>query len=220
MKIRLAGVLVLALAAGCAPSTGYGTIVGEAPPAPMAPTPSPAPPAPHEVPTETHTGKGPGGFEVTWPKDQLGFFTFDCPKCESNVIISTDGGEFGLVNAIGSYKGTTWLNTYPDQPTTRITVVADGAWTATIADYRSVPTAEPGKETKGKGDAVLRVPAGTASVKFTARSKGNVALWVMTDEMRDLLVNEIGDQDRTVPVDGPAYLKVDDWEGTWTVTPS
>ena len=32
------------------------------------------------------------------------------------MIIDTDGGEHGLVNAIGAYKGTTWLNTYPDQP--------------------------------------------------------------------------------------------------------
>ncbi|MEU8634637.1 hypothetical protein AB0C38_20855 [Amycolatopsis sp. NPDC048633] len=220
MKLRLACLLVLVLASACAPATGFGTIVG-APTSSSAPAPTTsAAPVPRDVPTETHTGKGQGEFATTWPPDQLGFFTFDCPKCSGNVIISTDGGEFGLVNAIGAYQGTTWLNTDPDRPTTKVTVLANAPWTATIADYRSVPSASPGAPTSGKGDAVLRVPAGIAHVKFTAKTRGNIGLWVLSEEDHDLLINEIGDVDVDREVRGPAYLRVDGYEASWTLTPS
>lgn len=222
MKLRLSCLLVLVLASACAPATGFGTIIG-ASTSTSAEVPTPttsAAPVPRDVPTETHTGKGEGQFAVTWPADQLGFFTFDCPKCSSNVIISTDGGEFGLVNAIGAYKGTTWLNTEPDRPTTKVTVLANAPWTATIADYRSLPVASPGAPTSGKGDAVLRVPPGITKVKFTAKTRGNIALWVHSAEDRDLLLNQIGNVEVEREVRGPAYLRVDGYEATWTLTPS
>ncbi|WP_410668454.1 hypothetical protein [Amycolatopsis sp. cmx-4-68] len=219
MKFRLVCVVGLtSVLAACAPATGYGTIVADSTAAPV-PTTT-APPPPREVPAETHTGKGDGEFAVTWPADQLGFFTFDCPKCRDNVMIDTDGGEFGLVNAIGAYKGTSWLNTYPDEPTTKITVRADAAWTATIADRRSLPVASPGKEVSGKGDAVLQVPEGVTTLAFTAKTRGNVGLWVMSPTVRDLLVNEIGNLSRTVRVVGPALVRVEGYETSWTITPS
>lgn len=220
MKLRLSCLLVLVLASACAPATGFGTIVGSPTSASVpAPTTSAAPVL-RDVPPETHTGKGDGEFAVTWPADQLGFFTFDCPKCSSNVIISTDGGEYGLVNAIGKYQGTTWLNTDPDRPTRKVTVLANAPWTATIADYRSLPAVSPGAPTPGKGDAVLRIPEGIARVHLTAKTRGNIALWVRSEEVRDLLVNEIGNVDVDRDVRGPAYLRVDGYEASWTVTPS
>lgn len=219
---RLSALLVLLLATACAPATGYGVIVAAS--APQAPTPAPptttAPPAPRDVPTETHTGKGSGEFQTSWPADQLGFFTFDCPKCSANVIIDTDGGEHGLVNAIGAYHGTTWMNMYPDRPTKHVTVHANAAWTATIADYRSLPAAEAGKETSGKSDAVLRLPAGVTKVKFTAKTRGNIALWIHSPEDDDLLLNQIGDVSVERDVRGPGYLMVEGYEASWTLTPS
>ncbi|MEV7091823.1 hypothetical protein AB0M80_03195 [Amycolatopsis sp. NPDC051045] len=220
MKVRLGCVLLLVLASACAPSTGYGTIVAESS-AVAIPTPtSTAPPAPRDVPTETHTGKGSGEFTTTWPADQVGFFTFECPKCTANVIIDTDGGEHGLVNAIGAYRGTTWMNTDPDRPTKRVTVHANAAWTATIADHRSIATAESGKPASGKGDAVLKLPAGVTRIQFTAKTRGNVALWVMSPEYRDLILNQIGDLQVERDVRGPAYLQVEGYETSWTLTPS
>ncbi|WP_290051219.1 hypothetical protein, partial [Amycolatopsis solani] len=185
-----------------------------------APPPSTAPPAPREVPTETHTGKGSGEFETSWPADQLGFFTFDCPKCTSNVMIDSDGGEHGLVNAIGAYKGTTWLNTYEDRPTKRVTIHANAAWTATISDFRSLPMTAPGQPMSGKGEAVLRLPAGVSKVRFTAKTRGNVALWINAGDFRDLLLNQIGNVEVERDVRGPGYLKVDGYETSWTLTPS
>jgi len=221
MKIRLAGLLVLVLASACAPPTGYGTIVAES----FAPStaPSTAPAVPRDVPPETHTGTGSGEFATTWPADQVGFFTFDCPKCTANVIINTDGGEHSLVNAIGAYQGTTWMNTYPDLPAKRVTVRANAPWTATIADHRSIPTAESGKETAGHGDAVLKLPAGVTRIRFTAKTRGSVGLWVMSTSSpldRDLILNQIGDQQVERAVRGPAYLRVDSYDAGWTVTPS
>ncbi|MFI5584016.1 hypothetical protein ACIA5G_03195 [Amycolatopsis sp. NPDC051758] len=218
MKFRLTCVLVLVAASACAPPVGYGSIVAASTSADV-PT-STAAPAPREVPTETHTGKGSGEFVTSWPADQLGFFTFDCPKCTGNVIIDTDSGEHGLVNAIGAYKGTTWLNTYPDQPVKHVTIHADAAWTATIADQRSLPLAAAGAASSGKGDAVLRLPEGVAHVQLTAKTRGNIALWMMSPEKRDLLLNQIGDVQVERDVRGPAYLKVDGYEATWTLTPS
>ncbi|NBH09474.1 hypothetical protein [Amycolatopsis sp. SID8362] len=221
MKFRLFGVLVLALAAGCAPGSGYGTIETASGASVRMPTAtSTAPPAPREVPTETHTGKGSGEFETSWPADQMGFFTFDCPKCTSNVIIDSDGGEHGLVNAIGAYKGTTWLNTYEDRPTKRVTVHANAPWTATISDYRSLPMTAPGQESSGKGEAVLRLPEGVSRVRFAAKTRGNIALCIHAGEFRDLLLNQIGDVQVERDVRGPGFLKVDGYEASWTLTPS
>lgn len=221
MKIRLAGLLVLVLASACAPPTGYGTIVAESVAPSTAPAVSAVPAVPRDVPPETHTGTGSGEFATTWPADQVGFFTFDCPKCTANVIIDTDGGEHGLVNAIGAYQGTTWMNTDPDRPTKRVTVHANAPWTATIADHRSIPTAETGKETAGRGDAVLKLPAGVTRIRFTAKTRGSVGLWVMSSPSdRDLILNQIGDLQVERDVTGPAYLQVDSYEASWTLTPS
>lgn len=221
MKIRLGGLLpLLVLASACAPSTGYGEIVAESAPAlPASPTSS-APAVPRDVPTETHTGTESGEFQTSWPADQLGFVTFECPKCTSNVIVDTDGGEHGLVNAIGAYKGTTWMNTEPDRPVKRVTVHTDAPWTATISDHRSVPTAETGKEAAGKGDAVLKLPAGVTRIRFTAKTRGYVALWVMSPQDHDLILNQIGDLQVERDVHGPAYLQVEGYEASWTLTPS
>jgi hypothetical protein len=222
MKIRLSLLLLLILASACAPSTGYGEIIAESAPASTSvPAPSPtAPAAPREVPTETHTGTESGEFQTTWPADQVGFFTFECPKCTANVIIDTDGGEHSLVNAIGAYKGTKWMNTEPDRPVKRVTVQANAPWTATISDYRSVATAEAGKEAPGKGDAVLRLPEGVARIRFTAKTRGHVGLWVMSAEDRDLILNQIGDLQVERDVRGPAYLQVEGYDASWTLMPS
>ena len=220
------GLAVLALASGCTVGgTGTGEIVPRSAPESESPTEPPSasptgPPPAVDVPEETHTGTHAGQFAVSWPADQLGFFTFDCPKCAANVIITTDGGEFSLVNAIGKYHGTTWLNTDPGRPTRTVTVVADAPWTATIQDRRSVPAAEAGKDTSGKGDAVLKIPEGVTHGRSTARTRGHVALWSLAGRYPDLLVNEIGDQQAEKELRGPAYVKVEGYESSWTLTAS
>ncbi|WP_410596061.1 hypothetical protein [Amycolatopsis sp. lyj-23] len=216
--MRLGLLVVLVWASACAPPTGYGTIVADPPSSAAAPPTAPA--APRDVPPETHTGTESGEFETTWPADQLGFFTFECPKCTSNVIIDTDGGDHGLVNAIGAYRGTKWFNTDPRRPVRRVTVHANAPWTATIADHRSIPAASSGVEASGRGDAVLQLPAGVTRVRFTAETRGNVGLWVLSPENRDLILNQIGDAAVEREVRGPALLQVEGYEASWRLTPS
>jgi hypothetical protein len=224
-----AALATVMLTAACADAgTGYGRIVAAgsssgtyAPPTPPTPSTSQPPPPPAEVPTERHSGgKGTSRFTTSWPAHEFAFLTFDCPKCSSNIFVDSDGGDHGLINAIGAYHGTVWFNVSPGKSTTAITVTANAAWTATIADYRSLPVAELGKETSGKGDAVLRIPAGTTKAALTSKGAGNFGVWVTAEPSFDLVVNEIGNYQNTLPMKGPAYVKIDDWDGKWTITPS
>jgi hypothetical protein len=112
------------------------------------------------------------------------------------------------------------MNTEQDRPVKRVTVHTDAPWTATISDHRSVPTAETGKEAAGTGDAVLKLPAGVTRIRFTAKTRGHVALWVMSPQDHDLILNQIGDLQVERDVHGPAYLQVEGYEASWTLTPS
>lgn len=218
-----AGLLLAVLLTACssAPDSGLGMILrgGDtgSPAAPPTTSASAAKPPPAEVPTETHSGKGNGQFTTSWPPDAPAFLTFDCPKCSSNVVVEA---EHLLINAIGAYHGTRWFNVDPGPPAKTLKVTANAAWTATIADFRSVPVAAIGKPMSGKGDAVVRVPEGTANVDLTGKGPGNFQVWVTIDDTVDLVVNEIGNFHATVPVKGPAFVEIGEWEGSWTITPS
>jgi hypothetical protein len=201
--------------------TGHGMIVSSprtgrtTRPAPPKST-APAPPA--DIPTETHTGKGNGEFTTDWPAGQPGYLTFDCPKCTANVFVDPDGSLPMPINAIGHYHGTVWFNVPPAGPVHTFKVTANAAWTATLADHRSVPVAELGKPVPGKSEAVLRIPAGAKSVKIQVNGQGNFSAWVTTRDSVQLVLNEIGDHETDAPVTGPAYLQVTAMDGTWTVT--
>jgi|SRR5437763_11061528 len=218
----------LVLSACTDASSGRGYIVSSphgghrsTPTSPASPSAPPGPPPPADIPTETHTGKGNGGFTTAWPAGQPGYLTFDCPKCGSNIVIETDGEPFMPVNAIGRYHGTTWFNVpFRDKSVKTVTVSADAAWTATIADHRSLPQAELGKPMSGKGDTVLKIPPGAKSVKIAVKGEDHFAAWMTVGDTIDLVLNDIGTREVEVPMTGPAYLELEAWAGSWTVTPS
>ncbi len=220
------GLLLAMLLTGCTESgSGSGMILSDdddpgASGRPTAPS-STGKPAPAEVPTETHSGKNVGEFTTSWPAGEPGYLTFDCPKCSGNVVVETDGSEHLLINAIGAYHGTRWFNVSPGAATKTIKVTsANAAWTATIADFRSVPMTELGKPMSGKGDAVVRVPPGTANAELTGKGPGNFQVWVTVGDTIDLPVNEIGDFTTKIPLQGPAFVEIGEWEGSWTIKPS
>ena len=219
-----AGLLLAALLTACSETgSGPGMILADdtgSPPAPPTTSRSHGKPPPAEIPTETHSGKGKGEFTTSWPAGEPGYLTFDCPKCSSNIFVETDGDQHLLINAIGRYHGTKWFNVSHGGPTTKVTVRADAAWTATIADFRSVPTAEPGKPTSGKGDTVVRVPEGTANVELTGKGPGNFIVSVTVGDSIDLMVNEIGNYTTKAPLKGPSFVQIEEEEGSWTITPS
>ena len=185
------------------------------------PSPPPEKPRLREAPTETHQGKGNGTVTLTWPTDVAGFLTFDRPKCNSNVAVHTDGAEGLPINAIGKYHGTTWFNVSPgDERAHKLDIEANAAWTATIADYRSVPTVETGKPYSAHGDAVVKIPAGATLAKISSKTPGNTIIWTLTDGELDLAVNEIGNYEGELPVAGTTYVHVNAYESNWTLTVS
>lgn len=218
--LLLAGLLLTA----CSEKSGSGIISasgGRHGGHSIAPPTTSQPPAPVDVPTETHTGKGAGGFKTSWPAGTAGYLTFDCPRCSDNVIVESDGDDSLLVNGIGHYHGTSWFNVSPGKPASAFVVRADGAWTATLADRRSLQVAEAGKTVTGKGNTVLALPAGVTKLAVTAGTKGNFAVEVTgaTYPYPDLAVNQIGNYSGTINVRSPAVLQISD-DDSWTLTAS
>ncbi|WP_432849459.1 hypothetical protein ACQPXB_03645 [Amycolatopsis sp. CA-161197] len=189
---------------------------------PSSPSTSVAPPPRRlEAPTETHTGKGNATVQLSWPADVPGYLTFDCPRCDSNIFVHTDGDEFSLINAIGAYHGTVWFNAIEGRDPSRVlTITANSSWTATITDHRTLPTVTAGKPHAGKGDAVLAIPAGVTHATFQTSAKGHSAVWVQGGGTMDLPVNEIGAATVDFPVQAPTFLEVEAYDGSWTVTAS
>ncbi|MEV6902134.1 hypothetical protein [Amycolatopsis sp. NPDC051372] len=181
----------------------------------------PPPPRRLEAPTETHTGKGDATVQLSWPTDVPGYLTFDCPRCDSNIFVHTDGDENSLINAIGAYHGTVWFNvTEGRDPSRTLTITANSSWTATLSDHRTLPAVTAGKPYAGKGDAVLVLPAGVTHATFKTGSRGNSAVWVQSGGTMDLAVNEIGATTSDFPVPGPTLVEVQAYEGQWTFTAS
>jgi len=190
------------------------------PPTESAPATPPPKPLLSEAPTETHEGKGNATVELTWPTDVAGFMKFDCPKCNSNVMVKADGPEGLPINAIGAYHGTTWLNvSRSDDKLHHLEIEANSSWTVTITDYRGVPVLETGKTYSAHGDQVVRLPAGTTHAKFTSKTRGNTGVWTLSNEHMELPVNEIGNCEKDLAVSGETYVRVDAYEADWTLTP-
>ncbi|ANN20864.1 hypothetical protein SD37_38285 [Amycolatopsis orientalis] len=219
----LGAVLLTAGLVACSPAN-TGRVVPRAAseglrssPTPSLPTPPPSTsPKPGPQPPETHSGKGNASVPMTWPM-RLGFVTFDCPKCSGHVAVNTENEL--IVNDIGPYKGTQWINDMPGHQARTFTVKANAAWTLTITDESGLPVLEPGKTLSGKRDAVVSVPDAVSSVAVTTKGNGNTAVWVHSGDFSDLPVNQLGDYKGSVPVSGPAVVSLEG-DGSWTVTAS
>ncbi|MFD5093754.1 hypothetical protein ACFWMR_24360 [Amycolatopsis thailandensis] len=219
-----AAVLLTAGLVACSPSN-LGRVVPQAaaPEGLRSPSATPEPPPtstttprPGPQPEEKHSGKGNASVPMAWPT-RLGFVTFDCPKCSGHVAVNTENEL--IVNDIGPYKGTQWINDMPGYQAKTFTIKANAAWTLTITDESGLPVLEPGKPLSGKSEAVFAVPDAVSSVAVTTKNSGRTAVWVHSGDYSDLPVNQLGDYKGDVPVSGPAYLSVEG-DGTWTVTGS
>lgn len=116
-----------------------------------------------------------------------------------------------LVNDIGKYAGTTF---YYGEDLTRLKVGADGSWTIKIAPVADAVAMS--ADNKGKGDAVLLYDGPAADFVFTHAGSSNFAVKMM-GRSEDLLVNEIGKYEGTVPVGpGPAVI-IMTADGDWTL---
>jgi len=184
-----------------------------------APSPESSPePEPEPEPTiDTVSFEGSGDdvidHEVTGPA----IVEFDCPACEGNVILETNGPDSLLVNHIGSYSGERFINVNEGEVTTRFTISAGGPWTMTIAD---VATAEVfGSEAEGSGDRAIFMEGTFDVVDVTYEGESNFVVYGYGgDSFSPLVINEIGSYEGTVEMTGPAFVQVIS-EGDWSITP-
>ncbi|HET6291296.1 MAG TPA: hypothetical protein VFG15_31705 [Amycolatopsis sp.] len=218
-----AALLTVGLPACSPPNLGRVVPQAAAPEGLRTPSANPTPPPtstttppPGPQPEEKHSGKGNASVPMTWPM-RIGFVTFACPKCSGHVAVNTENEL--IVNDVGPYKGTQWINDMPDHQAKTFTVKANAAWTLTITDERGLPVLAPGKPLSGKRDAVFSVPGAVSSVAVTTKGNGNTAVWVRSGDYAELPVNQLGDYQGRVPVSGPAFVSLEG-DGTWTITAS
>ncbi|MER6663430.1 hypothetical protein ABT256_02695 [Amycolatopsis japonica] len=213
-------VLLTAGLVACSPPA-LGRVVprAAAPEGLRSPSATPTPtttPKPGPQPEEKHSGKGNASVPMSWPS-RIGFVTFECPKCSGHVAVNTENEL--IVNDIGPYKGTQWINDMPGRQAKTFAVKANAAWTLTITDESGLPVLTPGKALSGKSEAVFAAPDGVSAVAVATKNSGRTAVWVHSGDYSELPVNQLGDYKGSVPVSGPAFVSVEG-DGTWTVTAS
>ncbi|MEV0675609.1 hypothetical protein AB0I60_03705 [Actinosynnema sp. NPDC050436] len=187
------------------------------------PTPSRVPrttvPAPPTVPPSVYTGTGDAVITLDRPPG-FAAVRFECPACSGHTLVRSDGADSLVVNRVGPFVGTRWLDV-TGPPVTRLTVEVTGSWTMTVGGMDLVPTVD-GVAT-GTDDAVFLVtrPTRTAQASFTGR--GNFVVWVVEldrdYQSPDLRVNEIGDFAGVIDLEGPALVQVSG-RGDWSVAPA
>lgn len=196
-----------------------GTSASEAPagePAVQSTPESTVPPPPEPV---SYSGSGDDVVDIDWDS-RVGFLTFSCGGCTSNVIVRSDGAESLLVNAVGAYEGTRWINITDGSVTHTVTVKADAAWEMTITGVDNLPVAKPGETTSGSGDSVLLLYSDSGRADITNDGSGNFIARAANFDTGsiDLLVNEIGSYEGTVLVPSQGIVQIRS-TGDWTITP-
>jgi hypothetical protein len=148
---------------------------------------------------------------------------------ESNFVVNTidaSGDQVdGLVNEIGDYKGTVFIEPSEDDPPVALEIDADGAWTVTIKHVTDAMAWDSSTALEGTGDSVYQVEppsAGLVTLELTYHGESNfiVRTYSGTYDGLDDIANEIGDfMGEVLLPDGTFLLEITANEGTWTATP-
>lgn len=186
------------------------------PPTTVEPT---TPPPPPEEP-KVHQGRGDSVIKLD-RRRAIGVVAFECPKCTGNTVVKSDGAESLLVNEIGAYSGKRWIDIRENSRTTTLTVQARGAWKLTVGGIGLGRVVPAGEAVSGRGDDVLLVGGTSEVAKVTNTGEGNFAVHhaSMITARLELLINEIGGYEGTVPFTGSALVQVTS-SGKWTIAPS
>lgn len=202
-RIALAIAVTFALA-GCAGSAGAtseatktaATEATAVPPATGTPVasqePTPAPPATPEPPLVQTSGKG--DKVVTFDAHGTpSVATFTHKGADNFAVVSYVGTERDdlLVNTIGAYVGTVYVNAGVDT----FEITADGNWTVDAKPVTEAKLWHGLARYKGRGDQVLILRnAANKSMQIDATGESNFAIvaYDINGERLDLLVNEIG----------------------------
>jgi len=144
-------------------------------------------------------------------------------------ITHTGGGNFAIweldanleqvdlaVNTIGDYSGTVALNLAGDSTTSSLEITAGGAWRVEVKSLLSLRQFDSG--ISGTGDDVLLYAGESHVVALSHQGQSNFAIWFHGENDSDLMANEIGTYNATVPLNaGPAVLVITA-DGPWSIT--
>ena len=119
-----------------------------------------------------------------------------------------------LVNTIGSYSGQRPVNLYEGENVGFLEITADGPWTVEAIPFSDVVQFE--NSATGTGDAVLFVTSGGGRLSVTHSGESNFVV-MSHGGNRDLLVNEIGNYDGTVLLEGDARVLEVQGDGEWAL---
>ena len=175
-------------------------------------TPTPEPPTVFE--TQTFTGVG--DFVQPVNVADVVIVGFSCADCTSNTVLISNGAESLLVNTIGPYSGTHWINLNINSMTTEFEIKADGNWTLTLSDPTTAAIFD-GAAT-GTGDSAIYIRANSTTAAITNDAGGNFVVVGYGGSYSELAVNEIGAYSGTVKLTMPAVIQVNS-EGNWSITP-
>ena len=200
------------------------------------PTNTPAPtntPEPTNTPKPTNTPTpAPQPITLTGQGDSV----VDLDKWDGPAIVKikyTGGGNFAvinhdpngeymdlLVNTIGSYQGTVPLDFYDIEHTDRFEVKASGNWEIVVypfdPEYLRFETI-PGTF-EGTGDDVVGLKGGSPDLlKAEATGDSNFAVWSISDDGKDLLINEIAPYSGTVMINQTSVLIIIKASGPWKI---
>lgn len=122
------------------------------------------------------------------------------------------------VNTIGTYEGTTFVSADGWDATSKLQVTATGTFEITLSPVSKAAAFSE----SGSGDTVMQYTEGAATVSFTHDGESNFVVHENSgsDFGPDLLINEIGSYDGSVPLrSGPSILIVQA-DGSWTASAS
>lgn len=188
--------------------------------APSAAPTTEAPPPPPVAPTVfTYKGRGNKVLTIQKPEADKGALisTTNVGAQDNFTIYALDAqlqpGDL-LVNAVGSYRGTSILDK-SGESTTRLKIDGGGAWTVTIRPLSAARRMT--TSTTGKGDDVVLYDGPTGVATVTNRGpQDNFTIYYYGDST-DLLVNQIGSYTGETPIQaGPAFLEIDG-AGAWSI---
>jgi len=168
----------------------------------------------------TYNGNGDDVVSIT--KDiGVAVVRFQCPMCTGNTIVTTDGGQYLIVNTVGSYSGERLIDTADGSSTSTLTIKASAQWSVTVGSERSLAReATIGAPLPGKGDDVLLVDDTTRKAHVTNQGGTNFVVKVLPigdSGQFDLAINAVGNYVGNVPASGPAIIEITS-SGQWTIT--
>jgi hypothetical protein len=124
-----------------------------------------------------------------------------------------------LVNTIGSYDGVVAVNLTPGTVTTAFEIEADGAWRVELSTLDAARRFD--AEISGTGDDVVVYVGDPQVVSLHHEGASNFVVWFYgEDGTSELLANEIGAYDATVPMPAGPALVVVNAEGPWRIAPA